>query len=93
MNSLKHLLQKTFKDKEGHIVIAQYPNLPLFGWILLELVSLTLRKGHDKTAFQDLATASLFTWAYLEISKGVNYYRRIFGLVVIVVIILSYFMG
>ena len=93
MTSLKYLLRKTFKDKEGHIVIAQGPNLPLFGWILLELVSLTLRKGHAKTAFQSLATAFLLTWAYLEITNGVNYFRRLFGIVVIVIIILSYFMG
>jgi hypothetical protein len=93
VTSLKYLLHKTFKDKQGHIVMVQSPNLPLFGWILLELVSLALRKGHTKTAFQSLATAFLFTWAYLEITRGVNYFRRFLGLVVIVMIILSYFMG
>jgi len=93
VTSLKYLLRKTFKDKEGHIVITQSPNLPLFGWILLELVSLALRKGRAKTTFQGLATAFLFTWAYLEITRGVNYFRKLFGLVVIVIIILSYFMG
>lgn len=93
MISIRHFLQKTFTDKKGDIVIAQSPNLPLFGWIIMELVSLVLSKGHVKVALQDLATAFLFTWAYLEITKGVNYFRKFLGLVVILIIILSYLIG
>jgi hypothetical protein len=88
---VRYLLKKTFKDKRGRIVIVQYPNLPLIGWFLFESVSLLLPKGNTKLAIQDIATAILFSWAYLEITKGVNYFRRLFGVVVMVIILTGYF--
>jgi hypothetical protein len=93
MDNIRHWLKVTFTDKKGRVVIAQSPNIPLLGWFVLELVSLLLHKGHAKSGLQDIATASLFTWAYLEISKGVNYFRRLLGFVVIVLIVGSYFVG
>ncbi|HVC35997.1 MAG TPA: hypothetical protein VNE40_00930 [Candidatus Dormibacteraeota bacterium] len=93
MIKLRFLLQKTFKDKEGSIVIGQFPNLPLFGWILLQIVALNIHKGHARTAFQDLAMASLFTWSYLEITDGANYFRKLLGFVIMIVVVVSYFTG
>lgn len=93
MTDIRYILEKPFRDKKGRIVITQSPNLALFGWILFEIVSLILGKGRFKEAFQGLATASLFVWAYLETTIGVNLFRKLFGSVVMIIIILGYFIS
>jgi hypothetical protein len=80
-----------FKDKHGHVVIMQWPNLPLYGWIVFKLIGLVVSKGRHKDGCEQLAMAFLFAWALLEITQGVNYFRRFLGLVVGISIALSYF--
>ena len=80
-----------FKDKNGHVVLWQWPNVPLYGWIIFKLVGLVTSKGHFKDGCEQLAMAFLFAWALLEITQGVNYFRRFLGLIVAVSIALSYF--
>ncbi|HEY4964679.1 MAG TPA: hypothetical protein VIH90_08385 [Candidatus Saccharimonadales bacterium] len=91
MKSISKLTQGVFKDKEGHIVIIQSPNLALSCWILIELITHLLHQGHIKNSLQDIGTAFLFTWAFLEITKGSNYFRRFLGFAVFVTIIVSFF--
>lgn len=51
------------------------------GWIL--------PSGHWSTLAQVLSYGALFTWAWLELFEGVNYFRRALGLTVLLVVILS----
>jgi hypothetical protein len=88
MLDTRQLWRKTFIDKDGHLVIIQSPNLPLAAWVVFELISLALRKHHISTAFQTLATTFLFTWAYLEITRGVNYFRKILGSLIAILIVI-----
>jgi hypothetical protein len=88
MLDTRQLWRKTFIDKYGHFVIVQSPNLPLAGWIAFELIALIFRKHHISTAFQTMATTFLFTWAYLEITRGVNYFRKILGLLIAILIVI-----
>ena len=77
------LLNRTFRDSDGNIVIAQMPNLPLIVWIAATLLKLILTSGNIYTGLDALAFGSLFTWAWEELFQGVNYFRRSLGLVVL----------
>jgi hypothetical protein len=74
------LIDKTFRDSNGNIVIAQMPNLPLIVWIVTSLLALVFTGGTINTVLNVLANGSFFTWAWLELFDGVNYFRRALGL-------------
>jgi hypothetical protein len=71
-----------FRDPHtGEIVIAQFPNLPL--WIVLATVVLRGVVPEDSGAFTVLravALAALSWWALDEVIRGVNPWRRLLGL-------------
>ncbi len=71
-----------FRDRStGEIVIAQFPNPPL--WIFLAAVVVRAFAGDDTTldtAAGWTGTAALTWWAVDEIVRGVNPWRRVLGL-------------
>lgn len=83
---MKRLLDWFFRDRAtGAIVIAQWPNLPLwlFGasaglaWIL-EVAAPTM-PAWAAAGLQAVAVASLAWWALDEVIRGVNPWRRCLG--------------
>ncbi len=74
------LFDKTFRDSEGNIVIAQPPNLPLLVGITATVLELIVKSGNIHTGLDAIAFGSLFTWAWQELFEGVNYFRRALGL-------------
>ncbi len=78
------LFDRTFRDSEGKIVLAQTPNLPLLVWLAATLLQLIPTSGNIVTGLDLVAFGSLFTWAWQELFQGVNYFRRALGLVVLV---------
>ena len=87
------LFDKTFRDSNGEIVIAQMPNLPIIVWIAASLLKLIFPSGEINTGLDLLAFGSLFTWAWLELFQGVNYFRRTLGLVVFIGLMASRTVG
>ncbi len=81
------LVDKTFRDSDGKIVLAQMPNLPIIVWTVTSLLALIFTSGKINTVLEVLANGSLFTWAWLELFQGVNYFRRALGLAVLIGII------
>ncbi|MBN3878894.1 MAG: hypothetical protein ACYTXT_30115 [Nostoc sp.] len=81
------LVDKTFRDSNGKIVLAQMPNPPLILWIVASLLTLVFTSGKINTVLDFLANGSLFTWAWMEIFQGVNYFRRALGLAVLIAMI------
>ena len=77
------LFDRTFRDSQGQIVIAQMPNLPIIVWLTATLLNLIPTNSNIHTGLDAIAFGSLFTWAWLEISQGVNYFRRLLGFVVL----------
>jgi hypothetical protein len=75
---------KTFRDSNGEIVLAQMPNLPIIVWAVASLLKLIFTTGVVNTVLDIVAFGSLFTWAWLELFQGVNYFRRGLGLVVLI---------
>ena len=83
------LLDKIFRDREGKVVLAQIPNLPLIVWIVASLLRLIFTTGKVNIGLEAIAFGSLFTWAWEELFQGVNYFRRVLGLLVLVGLIAS----
>ncbi|HEY9782890.1 MAG TPA: hypothetical protein V6D09_22460 [Leptolyngbyaceae cyanobacterium] len=77
------LFNRTFRDSDGNIVLAQMPNLPLLVWITATVLKFIFTSGNIHTGLDALAFGSLFTWAWQELFQGVNYFRRALGLVVL----------
>lgn len=73
---VKRALKKLFITKEGKIVIAQLPNFS--GALTILFILLKWRSA--------AAVTGLY-WSYLEIRHGVNYFRRILGGVVALMIL------
>jgi hypothetical protein len=83
------LFHKIFCDREGKVVLAQMPNLPLIVWIVASLLRLVLTTGKVNIGLEAIAFGSLFTWAWEELFQGVNYFRRALGLLGLVGLIAS----
>jgi hypothetical protein len=81
------LFDRTFRDSEGTIVIAQMPNLPLSVGIVASLLTLIVTTGKINLGWELVAFGSLFTWAWQELFQGVNYFRRALGLIGLVALI------
>lgn len=88
-NPTDPILRWLFRTAEGKIVIAQFPNWPLWTW-----VGAAILEGFASTYSWHwiigwVGTAALAWWAYLEITQGVNGFRRILGTVVLIYLVLS----
>ncbi|HEY9896031.1 MAG TPA: hypothetical protein V6D34_11580 [Candidatus Sericytochromatia bacterium] len=81
------LFDRTFRDSEGNIVLAQAPNLPLLVGLAGILLQYILPNGKPHTALALVAFGALFTWAWQELFGGVNYFRRSLGLIGLVSLI------
>ena len=88
---MQALFNTIFKDKHGNVVIWQWPNLALIGWITFSLLALIFNKGRINTGLSTIATSFIFTWSYLELTKGTNYFRRSIGLIVMVLVVVKFF--
>ena len=78
------LFDKFFRDGNGNIVIAQPPNPPIIVWGIASLLQLVFTDGLVNVGLDLIAFGSLFTWAWMELFQGVNYFRRSLGFVVLV---------
>lgn len=78
----RSLWDRTWKDKQGHVVLWQTPNPWLIGWAVLTTLSLFFT-GRTSDVISLTGSLVLVVWCLLEIFKGVNYYRRFLGLVVL----------
>jgi hypothetical protein len=75
---------KIFHDDRGNLVIIQPPNLPILVWVTVTLLKFVFQSGSVYLGLDAIAFGSLFTWAWLELFDGVNYFRRGLGLVVLI---------
>lgn len=66
----------------------QAPNRALIGWALFALLSYLTHAQW----LGWIATTFLLAWAFMELFQGVNYFRRLLGLIVLTIIIRSLFL-
>ena len=75
------------RKNKKKFVIAQKPNLPLIIWFAALMISKLPLYLPLVKIFELISFGAIFTWAWLEIFFGVNYFRRILGVVVMTLII------
>ena len=80
---------QVFRDRDGKIVMAQMPNLPIIVWAVASILKIIFSTGRLNIGLELIAFGSLFTWAWEELFQGVNYFRRTLGLIVLVGLITS----
>ena len=85
------LWDKIWRDEHGDIVIYQRPNALLIAWVVLTLASIFVPTGMPENIIWWLSLAVLAVWAALEIWKGVDYFRRALGTVVMILVLLAAF--
>lgn len=82
MDKRHTLLGTWFKDKNGKLVIMQAPNVYIVVWFTATVVALLL-SGRWQIAVHVVAVIALIIWAWLEITQGVNYFRKVLGVIVL----------
>jgi hypothetical protein len=83
------LVDKIFRDKQGIVTIGQSPNLVLISFLLFTILAMIFRRGDSGYLCKALVFGSIFTWSYLEIFDGANYFRRILGIVIMILSLMS----
>ncbi len=79
-----------FRDEKGNVVLMQMPNIPLL--IAIFAAAVRFFASGPIYHFMDLVFfGSIFTWAYLEVTSGVNYFRRLLGVIVFIIILWPHF--
>lgn len=82
-------IEKCYKNKEGKVTLGQRPNVPILVWLATSAVLLVLPTSAPLYgSLQVLAKGALFTWAWLELFYGATYLRRLFGFVVLGVLLI-----
>lgn len=77
------ILKKIFYDKYGNFVVFQKPNIPVLV-ACLSLLGYSLSSGREQELYKFTSLLSFGIWALLELALGVNYFRRIIGLAVLI---------
>lgn len=80
------LKDKLFKTKEGRYVYGQRPNLPANLAVLFVILAVIFR--NETRFFTIVAGVFALTWAFLEIFSGVNLFRKLYGFIVTLIILL-----
>lgn len=76
------------KDERGRWAVIQPPSILLSAWVVLLVVNFFI---HSQSTGR-LQSAVLFTWAYLELTQGASYFRKVLGAIVLAIIVASFFM-
>jgi hypothetical protein len=95
MSDKQSIVDRWFRTESGEIVIAQFPNWPLIVWaaaVLLEKLVPT-DPAILTQILSGLGFLALAYWSWLEITEGVNPFRKALGTVVLLVSVASRVMG
>ncbi len=90
--NIKKKVRDFCSDKDGNLVLAQKPNLPIVGWLVFKLASIPVSDQATKTGLETIATFFIFTWAYLEVVEGDSNFRRLLGVVLITLLVTNIFL-
>lgn len=91
MTNMSQTFKKFFKDNHGKVVIFQKPNALLIAWGVLRILLLLPVTPALANLLESTAFAFLVGWAFLELSRGVNYFRKLLGFAVLFFTIMSKF--
>jgi len=76
-------VDKCFKDSSGKVVLGQTPNYPIIVWAICAILQMFTLPEQVLAVISYLGSSFLFYWAWLEITSGVNYFRKALGVVIL----------
>lgn len=79
--------QKFWEDKHGNFVVWQKPNVFLITWAVTLFIGWFVPYGGFQKLLSWVSLLALIIWAIMEATKGVNYFRRSLGILVILLLI------
>jgi hypothetical protein len=83
------LWDKIWRNDEGDIVIFQWPNVWLIAWAIANFISVVSpTRGLSKITWW-IGFVLIVIWSLLEIFRGADYFRRAFGLIVLIAAVFS----
>jgi hypothetical protein len=82
---------KFWHDKHGNVVIMQRPNIPAIVWIVTFALTIILPDSSFERLLSALSELAVVIWAVMELGWGSNYFRRLLGLSVLLLIIVARF--
>jgi hypothetical protein len=74
---------KFWYDKDGNFVVWQRPNWALITWFVSFVLTIIIPAGQVDDVLAFIARAAIMIWALMELIWGVNYFRRLLGLAVL----------
>ncbi len=80
--------QKFWEDKNGNFVVWQKPNKFLWTWFITLFIGWFVPLGWPQKLLAWISLIALVIWAFLEATRGVNYFRRTIGTLVLILLIL-----
>ena len=93
MREIARVSDWLFRDRAtGKIVIGQFPNIPLIGWLVATVLA-AVTSGQVSTVAGYAATIALVVWAGDELMRGVNPFRRMLGAMVLAWVLASFLRG
>lgn len=78
------------EPQRGKFVIGQKPNAPQI-IAVVALIVYIIASGWLRDGAFTVFVISLTIWAYLEVASGVNWLRRVFGIIGLIVVAVSLF--
>ena len=84
-------ISQFFKDSKGRIVIAQFPNWPLWVWLGATLLESFKISFIPPFWISTIGFIAILYWAGLEVFQGVNNFRRCLGLLVAIIVLMNRF--
>ncbi|MFD1846131.1 hypothetical protein [Arthrobacter flavus] len=82
-------LRRFFSDRDGNLVIGQFPNIPIIGWLVLMVAAALTPDPGVSAVLAFFSAAFLFTWAYLELAQGDSPFRRVLGAGALIYLVVS----
>jgi hypothetical protein len=85
-----NLIHNLFYDKDGNLVLGQAPNLPAYIAFAAWILKTWLPAGWPHILANLIYFSAAMIWAILEIGWGVNWFRRLLGATIMVVLIVTW---
>ncbi len=81
--------ERFWRNRDGKVVVWQRPNALLWMWIFATIGTKLTHNTRVDQLLGIVAFGSIVVWAFLEIAKGDTYFRRVLGLIVLILTIVS----
>jgi len=91
MVSHQSFSEKFWHDKRGNVVVLQRPNIPGLVWVIGFALTIMLPDSSFERYISALSEIAIIVWAVMEVGWGVNNFRRLLGVCVLLLIISAHF--